>query len=113
MKKFICFVALLFATTLSSSSLVLAQDQDRDRDQDRLEEQDRDQLREQVYGWDLMTPEERVQHRQMMRNMKTEEEREAYRQEHHMRMMERARQQGVELPPYRPGRGMGGGRWNQ
>ncbi|MCW8854364.1 MAG: hypothetical protein OQK76_11850 [Gammaproteobacteria bacterium] len=114
MKKFICFIMFLLTTLLFSSSLVMAQDQLRDQEQDRdqlrdqLREQDGDQLRRQVYGWDLMTAEERVQHRETMRNMKTEEEREAYRMEHHQRMQERAQQRGVTLPPYQPGRGMGG-----
>ena len=120
MKKYICFIMLLLTTSLLSSSLVMAQDQvqdqlrdqeqeqDRDQLRDQLREQDGDQLRRQVYGWDLMTPEERIQHRETMRNMKTEEEREAYRMEHHQRMQERAQQRGVTLPPYQPGRGMGG-----
>ena len=110
MKKLFYFMMLIFSASLFSSSLVMAQDQlrDRDRDQDAVQQQDRDQLRDQVYGWDLMTPEERMQHRQTMRNMKTQEEREAYRMEHHNMMQERARQRGVTLPPYQPGRGMGG-----
>ncbi|MDH5735338.1 MAG: hypothetical protein OEY87_04365 [Gammaproteobacteria bacterium] len=114
MNKSIFMAMLIFVTALASSPLVWADDQQ--TDQDRLEEQDRDQLRKQVYGWDLMTPEERMQHREMMRNMKTEEERDAYRKEHHKRMQERARQQGVELPPYQSGRGFGsagGGRGNR
>ena len=104
MKKLFCFIMFVFGVSLASSSLVMAQDQLRDQ----LQDQEREQLRDQVYGWDLMTAEERMQHRQTMRNMKTEEEREAYRMEHHKMMQERARQRGVTLPPYQPGRGMGG-----
>ena len=112
MKKLFYFILFIFSVSLFSSSLVMAQDQlrdrDRDRDQDTVQQQDRDQLRDQVFGWDLMTAEERMKHRQTMRNMKTREEREAYRMEHHKMMQERARQRGVTLPPYQPGRGMGG-----
>ena len=72
-----------------------------------------------VYGWELMSEQERVQHREKMRTFQTEQEREAYRKEHHIRMQERARERGLELPdaprPMREGRpidrqGMGGGR---
>ena len=108
MKKHIYFIMLLLTTSLLSSSLVMAQDQTQDQLRDQEQEQDRDQLHRQVYGWDLMTPEERIQHRETMRNMNTEEERETYRMEHHQRMQERAHQRGVALPPYQPGRGMGG-----
>ena len=104
MKKLFYFIMLLFGALLVSSSLAVAADQL----QDKVQQQDRDQLHRQVYGSDLMTPEERMQHRQTMRNMKTEEEREAYRMEHHNMMQERARQRGVTLPQYQPGRGMGG-----
>lgn len=75
------------------------------------------QEQEQVFGWQLMSEQERQQYRQQMRQMKTVEEREAFRKEHHEMMKERARQQGVTLPdepsPYGkgmgPGRGMGPG----
>jgi hypothetical protein len=77
---------------------------------------------EQVYGWELMTQQERNEHRTKMQNLHTEEEREQYRIEHHKQMQERAKQQGVtlpEAPQYRnknmtpgmtPGSGMGGGK---
>lgn len=53
---------------------------------------------EQVYGWELMTQQERNEHQMKMQNMHTEEEREKYRNEHHELMQERAKQQGVTLP---------------
>jgi hypothetical protein len=62
---------------------------------------------EQVYGWQLMSEQERYEHQEQMRKMKTAEEREAYRTQHHIRMQERARQQGVTLPD---GRGSSGKR---
>lgn len=64
---------------------------------------------EPIYGSQLMTEQERVEHRNQMRNMKTEAEREAYRMEHHKRMQERAQAQGITLPdePMQRGKGMG------
>ncbi|MCW8955929.1 MAG: hypothetical protein OQL09_03530 [Gammaproteobacteria bacterium] len=92
------------------------QDRDRDRDRDQFMEQDddgdknqlRDQERTQVYGWQLMTPEERIQHRNKMRSMKTQQEREQYLMEHHKRMQERAEEQGVSLPDFQSQRVPGG-----
>lgn len=81
-------------------------------------DQDRGQMMEQepmldqdIYGWELMTREEREEHRNMMRGFKTQEERDQYRLEHHQRMQERARAQGRVLPdmPQEGGRGMGPG----
>ena len=67
---------------------------------------------EQVYGSQFMTQQERIEHRTKMQSMKTMEERERYRMEHHMKMQERAEEQGVTLPDMgngiRGGRGMGG-----
>jgi len=66
---------------------------------------------EQIYGSQLMTQQERIEHRTKMQSMKTMEERERYRMEHHMKMQERAEEQGVTLPDSTPmGNGMGGGR---
>jgi hypothetical protein len=65
-----------------------------------------------VRGRDLMSPEELAQHRQKMRSFKTEEERNAYRQEHHKAMQERAKEKGLVLPDQpkqNSNRGMGGG----
>ena len=66
---------------------------------------------EQVYGSQLMTQQERMEHRNKMQSMKTMEERERYRMEHHAKMQERAKQQGVTLPesPQTRNKGMGGG----
>ena len=67
------------------------------------------QAQETAYGWQLMTEQERMEHRAKMRSFKTEQEREAYRREHHKRMQERAREKGVTLPdePQPRGKGMG------
>jgi len=77
-----------------------AADQDRDRTQLQDKDQTRLQLqdREMIYGYDLMTVEERAQHRAKLQSMNTEEEREAYREEHHKLMQARAKERGVEIP---------------
>jgi len=66
---------------------------------------------EQVYGWQLMSEEERSQYQRQMRSMSSAQEREAFRMQHHEMMQERARQQGVTLPdvPRSGGQGMGPG----
>ena len=66
---------------------------------------------EQVYGHELMTEQERAEHRRHMRSLKTEQEREKFRQEHHKKMQARAKERGVTLPeqPLPRGKGMGGG----
>jgi hypothetical protein len=57
-----------------------------------------------------MSAEELAAHREKMRGLATREERAAYRAEHHAKMVERAKQRGVELSPEGcpRGRGMGG-----
>lgn len=69
------------------------------------------QSQERAYGWELMTEQERIQHRETMRNLKTEQEREQYRIEHHKKMQERAKKKGVTLPdmPGPRGKGMNNG----
>lgn len=84
------FAALLLLFTGS----LYAADRDQDRDRDRTQLQDKDM----IYGWELMSVEERAQHRAKLRSLNTEEEREAFRQEHHKLMQARAREKGVTLP---------------
>lgn len=68
----------------------------------------RAQAQEQIYGYDLMTPQERNEYRERMRALNTEQEREAFRLEHHRKMQGRARAQGKTLPDTPPaGRGPG------
>jgi len=52
---------------------------------------------EAVYGWELMTNEERVEFHDKMRAAKTPEERMEIRKEHHAKMELRAKEQGVVL----------------
>lgn len=105
--------ALALAAAVSMSAVMtatpaLAQDQTRDQTQDRT------QLRtqEQIYGSQLMTPAEREAHWAKLRAMKTEEERNAFRLQHHEQMQERARAKGIQLPDVplmrRSGPGAGG-----
>lgn len=63
-----------------------------------------------VYGYQLMTPEERSEYQAKMRGAKTPEERQKICEDHHAQMQTRAKDKGLTLPD-RPrcgaGRGMG------
>jgi hypothetical protein len=65
-----------------------------------------------IFGAQIMTEQERIEHRARMRAARTPEEREQVRIEHHGQMVERARERGVTLPeepPVRGGMGPGTG----
>lgn len=71
---------------------------------------------QQIYGHQLMTPDERNAYRERMQNAATAREQERIRSEHHQQMVERAQQRGMTLPDEppartgsRPGAGMGSG----
>ncbi|HEU0282183.1 MAG TPA: hypothetical protein VFQ99_00180 [Gallionella sp.] len=73
--------------------------------------QPRAQNREAIYGSQLMTRQERAEYRAKMRSLRTKEEREAFRMEHHQKMQERATAKGkmlLDMPPAK-GSGMGSG----
>ena len=53
------------------------------------------------YGSQLMTPQERAEHRATMRSLPPSE-REAYRAEHHEAMKERANSMGLSIPDQPP-----------
>ena len=119
MRNFIIVMAGLFsgAVLAAEQSLAPQPEQEPQREQvqaqEKAQQQERVQQKQQVRGRDLMTPEERNQYREKMRNTKTEVERRALRQEHHKAMQERAKERGLTLPeqPWQsPGGGMGGGR---
>lgn len=74
------------------------------RDPQRVQQPADDGTGEAVFGWELMTPEERAEHRARMRAAKTVEERERIRAENHARMQERAKERGVTLPERPRGR---------
>lgn len=67
---------------------------------------------QQIYGSQLMTQQERLEYRTQMRAMKTQEERDAFRLQHHQKMQVRAQEKGMTLPdaPSASGGGMGPGR---
>lgn len=67
--------------------------------------------KEQIYGSQLMTEQERNDYRTKMRSAKTDEEREQIRKAHHVEMQARAKARGVTLPDEPPagGGGMGPG----
>jgi hypothetical protein len=107
---------------VSGSLYAADKDQDRDRvrdqDKDTQQLQDRDQTRlkdkDMIYGYDLMTVQERTQYRNKMRSLNTEQERTAFREEHHQQMMVRAKERGVTIPETPPhdnmmNRNLGGG----
>ncbi len=100
MKRVVVTSLLMAALVLPAGAAMAA-----DQDQDRL------QTRDQIYGSQLMTPQERSAYRDRLRSAKTMQERQRIRNEHHQRMQERARERGMTLPaepPARPG-GMGPG----
>ena len=63
-----------------------------------------------IYGSQLMTNQERIEHRTKLRAAKTAEEREQIRLQHHEQMQLRAKEQGLTLPDAPPVRGGGQGR---
>lgn len=89
--KILFIASALMSALLVTSGLTYAEDQKRDQ--------------EPVYGSQLMTQEERMQHREQMRSAATEAEREQIRQEHHERMVIRAKERGVSIPDEMPPRG--------
>ena len=68
-------------------------------------------MRPYIYGYQLMTPQERTEYRSKMRSLKTQAERDALRAEHHEQMRKRAAEKGITLPvrPMNRGRGQGAG----
>lgn len=71
----------------------MVKDKDMDKDQDRL----RDQDRLYIYGYELMTDQERNAHRERMRAAKTLQERDRIRAEHRVQMDARAKERGMTI----------------
>jgi hypothetical protein len=63
-----------------------------------------------IYGSQLMTNQERIEHRNQLRAAKSAEEREQIRLRHHEQMQLRAKERGVALPDTPPAQGGGMGR---
>ena len=64
---------------------------------------------EPVYGSQMMTDQERNEHRAQLRAAKSEEERDQIRRAHHDHMRQRAQERGVTLPEEPAARGGGTG----
>ena len=117
MKRYLIYgvIAGLLGPGLLSATMAADQDQLQTRDQLQTQDRTRDQLqtrdRDQIYGYQMMTPAERAEYRARMRSLNTVQERERYRLEHHREMQERARERGMTLPdqPMPRGGGMGPG----
>jgi hypothetical protein len=105
---------LAVAVLATIAGPVLAADQDQTRTQSQMMTQDQINKMpdQQIYGYQLMTQEERNAHRAKMRSAKTYEEQQRIRNEHHNQMQVRAKERGVtlpETPPANRGPGMGPG----
>lgn len=101
----------LWIMGMIASAMVISADvagaADQERSQERLASET--QGKEQIYGSQLMTEQERAEHRDKLRAAKTAEERERIRNEHHEQMNVRAQERGVTLPDDPPLRGGGMG----
>jgi hypothetical protein len=95
------FVACALTLALLSPGVALS------ADKMTLPEPTQIQDLEQIYGSQLMTQQERDEFRARMRAAKSIEEQEQIRAEHHERMKERAKAQGITLPDMPPPRGGG------
>lgn len=101
----VCLIAVIPVFLISTLSQAQNQDQTRSTAQDQTRDRD------QIYGSQLMTEQERIEHRNHLRSLKTVQERKEYQLEHHKRMQERAKEKGITLPDEPMGRpgGMGPG----
>lgn len=77
--------------------------------QTQTQTQTQTKAQERVYGSQLMTAQERNEYQQRMRELKTQQERDQFRTEHHAKMQERAKERGVKLPDEPPMQGKGAG----
>ena len=113
MKRTQAMIIFLSCALLLPSGSVMAANQATERE--RIQTQEQEKQQEQIYGNQLMTEQEREEYRARMRAAKTYEEQEQIRLEHHNRMTERAKEQGLSLPETPPprGGGMGGGKGKQ
>jgi hypothetical protein len=104
MKRKPAIFAALGCSLLLTSSFALAAYQE--NKQERIQSQEQ----EHIYGSQMMTGQERNEYRARMHAAKTNEEREQIRMEHHERMSERAKAQGLSMPDSSLPRGMGMGK---
>lgn len=102
MNKKLMLLGFAVATSLSGG-IAFAEDQFRGDERDQYQAQKR-----QTVGREMMTPEERQDHRDKMRSTVTKDEREKVRAEQHEKMKKRAEEQGKSIPENPPAGGMGG-----
>jgi hypothetical protein len=95
--KRIALTAAAAAIALTST-LGFAQDKQQTQQQAKQTAQSRDQ----IYGSQLMTQQERNEYSARMRSAKTQQERDQIRAEHHASMQARAKERGVTLPAAPP-----------
>ena len=99
-----------WALVLCMALAIPVQAADQAHNQSQTSQQASKQEPERVYGSELMTPQERSAYQDHMRALKTQQEHDAYRMEHHKEMQKRAKAQGKTLPDMPPpGRGPGTG----
>jgi hypothetical protein len=96
----LALVATVLLTTLALTVDAIAENKAQGQMRSQSQERNRDSAP--IYGYMMMTESEMQEHRSKMRSFKTEQEREAYRKEHHQKMQERARAKGVTLPEEPP-----------
>ncbi|HZM33100.1 MAG TPA: hypothetical protein VFC18_01305 [Burkholderiales bacterium] len=96
--------AVLIAALAAPAFAAFAQDRDQTRDETQTQLRDQD-----IYGYQMMTPQERDQFRARMQAPQTQEERERIRAEHHALMQERAKERGLSMPEQPPMQGGAGG----
>ncbi|MBW2645957.1 MAG: hypothetical protein JRE23_07240 [Deltaproteobacteria bacterium] len=94
--RYLIIPVLMVVLSLSSGFAIAAEQE---------QSQVMEQKQEQMFGSQLMTPEERMEYHNKMRSLKAQEEREEFRLEHHKKMMERAKEKGVTLPETPPAGG--------
>ncbi|MDD2880048.1 MAG: hypothetical protein PHQ58_06400 [Rhodoferax sp.] len=111
-KTILTRLALVAAVSLSAAWVAtgaVAQDKTQDQAKDQTQARVQDRTQDQIYGSQLMTQVERNEYRAKMRSMKTSQERDALRLEHHKLMQERAQVKGITLPAEPLARGAGAG----
>jgi hypothetical protein len=107
-------IVAMTAAVLVPAYASFAQERTQDQTQSQARQTDGD-----IYGYQLMTPQERNEYRSRMRSANSVREREQIRAEHHEEMQKRAEARGITLPDtppaargggmMGPGRGMGSG----
>ena len=102
---FVLALSLATALTLTALPTVVSAQADAPHNEQlsqpakpRVSEQERMRAGSKIYGSNLMKRQERTDHRNKLRAMTSNEERDAYLQEHRLKMQERAKQRGLWLP---------------